>query len=87
MTPMTLTSKISDRHPHQERIESAVRELLDSIPDRWLVHIEPAETALWWIVHMKRERDGYAECLFIEAGDQTADGVVRVLRDALRFAE
>jgi hypothetical protein len=84
---MTIASNISEQHPHKQRIESAVRDILDNIPDRWLVHIEPAETGRWWIVIMKRDRDGYTGSLFVEPEEQDAQGVVRVVREIMSLAE
>jgi hypothetical protein len=84
---VTIISNVSEQHPHKAAIEVAVRELLADRSDRWSVRIEPSHTARWWLTTIRREGDGYCGSFFVEPGEQTAEGIVRAIRDTLEHAD
>jgi hypothetical protein len=66
-------------------IERAIQGFLGGYPGTWHIQINQRLAGGWWSVMVKTE--GYRNIFLIRPGEQTADGIVGQLREALRGAQ
>jgi hypothetical protein len=63
-------------------IEKAIRSFLEGYPGTWHIQINQRLAGGWWSVNVKTE--GYRNIFLIRPGEQTPNGVVSQMREALR---
>jgi hypothetical protein len=82
MAEITIENDVPDTHPQKRLIEGVIRDTLRDFAGVWDVLIRGGRTQPWWIVVVRRERDGFKRTLLVDPREQTPDEVGKSLQSA-----
>jgi hypothetical protein len=76
--------RIPDSHPKREAIETAIHEVLGTVPGDWFVRVSPSVAS--WTLSVRRVSDGFRRTLLLGPDQLTAERVASELQQALTDA-